>query len=459
MATENIDFSKYGIRPLTNEPNFASYGIRPYQSASQELISKAQEQAAPRPGMREPQMQEEFSNPTALPSFASRPPEAQRQMLELSAFDPANQTPTGTMVPGGAFEHPATRMAGSMLGSSYAPEFSAGEGMVSRYALNPLMNLLSRLGTGTAGNLAYQAPDIKNLQDLKKSAINDLGYNALIEGGTLPFRAGAHFGEITNPQQLATNKLQQIGDEYKSAKELQRSYYKPVFDKHGETKVSDNALIDLVYPDSVVKRFTPEIKKSYNQLLENPTLNNLHSFNAQVGRDYRRIATTPGKINTAQTLNAVNQDAKGKIVDFLGRDENALNSYNMGSEITKTHVAPFEATPTLEKMAKGVKTDMTPNQVHAAIKKGREKTVGVDKQGRPLLAVHDAHPLTGHMNDISNALDVANFAKQSMPKTLAGLLPGVTGMASTDLGRNIFNYTKPWWYGLGRAYSAEKNRQ
>src|SRR5690349_7977789 len=103
--------------------------------------------------------------------------------INTGMFDPANQTPQGTYVPQGEYEEQNARNAESILPNLFMPGISVGENLISRLAINPALNALSRIGVGTASNVAAQSPQINNMQDLSDITNQSLKLNSLLEAG------------------------------------------------------------------------------------------------------------------------------------------------------------------------------------------------------------------------------------------------------------------------------------
>lgn len=420
---------------------------RPYKPTAAEILqAKAQDEGdVIQPEKRHPQLQEEFSNPTQYPGFEDLSKKEQLERIAFSQFDPANQTATGTFVPPGTYEHPLSRMIASVLPTLAVPETKLGGSLIS-----PFLNALSRIGSGTASSIAYQSPNIKNMEDLKNVTSESAKFNSLLEGIFAPFRLASGISELYNPVKYTSNKASTIRNEYNAAKSLQQETYKPVFKKYGDEKISENPLSDLSYTKKQTRYFTPDVRKKYDDLLESPTLQNLHDFQSQVGKDYSRVATNPNKINTAQTLRNVREDAKKKIQNYLSKDKNALSQYNLGSEITKNQVSPYEANATLRGVINGVKDDVSPKQLANAIKRGTEKILY--KEGdKAITAIPEGHVLRNHLNDINFRINAGNAAKNLIPKIARDFSPNLPAFIQNPLIQSLMNASKPIYYGSGRS--------
>ena len=204
------------------------------KSASQAILSQIEESQQAQPQQqRTPQMQEEFSNPTMWPGFSDLPKEEQLRRIAYSQFDPANEASGGRYVPGGTYESDPARMMASVLPTLAVPELRAGWPVV-----RGLANALTRVGAGTLGNIAYQAPNIKSKEDLVNVAIQSGALNALLEGATLPLRGAARLAEIFNPLKYTANKAAQIKNEFTASKAVTDEMYRPINEEYNDFPVT-----------------------------------------------------------------------------------------------------------------------------------------------------------------------------------------------------------------------------
>lgn len=453
---------------------------------SQKLIEKAQSQGISKENYK-PQLQEEFSNPIQYPGFENLSQQEKLQRIALSQFDPANQTPTGGMVPGGAYESPITRGAYSILPTLAAPQVSGGNNIFGRQILAPLINAMSRIGSGTAANIASQTPNIKNLEDLKDISKNSLKMNALLEAGTIPLRAVGHAAETFNPVQFGEKKASQINNEFKAAKALQQETYRPVMDKYGEYNVTLNP---KKYMDDLgieKKGMYHQTKQLYDKFLKEPTFKNLHELQSQIGTDLRQSRVARNKPASVSRFSDYNSKLKDKVTSYLKHDPEMLEQYEKGSQITRNLVEPYRATPTLEKIAYGKIENSHPENLSNSIKKGNEKIIA-RKGEDAFTAIPENHPLQNHLRDLEKIINFGKLAKTTIP-TLAGAIGGhivspglgsLTGAgggaalagtllspvgnpllqatAQNPLIRNVFKALSPAYYGSGRALIDEQGR-
>jgi hypothetical protein len=440
-------------------------------TASADLLNKIKQASVPAP--QATTMQEQTSNPTAQPGFNNLSKQDQLQRIAFSQFDPANQNNVGGGVPPGALDSNSARMAASIIPTALQPELSMGDGMFARYVVNPLMNSAARIGTGTASNLGYAAPNIHSMQDFRNVGQESVGLNSLLEAGTLPFRAGGYAAEMSNPLNYSAQKSNEINTEFNAAQAAQQAIYAPVFARYGENTVTTTPQSYLGFTPAITRRFTPNINKSYRDFIDEPSFQNLHNLQSQMGKDASSMSGNTNKINTYQTLNNARQSVQGRIQGYLSQDPNALSSYNAGTNITRDLVEPYRSSNALQNISSGAETNASPSDITNAIQKGI-----VDR------SIPANHPLVNHMNDLNNAINFGKAAQYAIPALVGGLggqyihpglggalggasgvlgasqiagmaskfgAPSLTGFVQNPMIQSLFeNYLRPAYYGAGR---------
>lgn len=261
------------------------------------------------------------------------------------------------------------------------------------------------MGQGIWGGLMNEKNPHEGLKEFA-------GTQAAMEALGLPFRGLGQVAEWINPLKYTKNSISDIKGGFENAVKEQKAAYKPVTDQYGDTWMSVTPEKYLGFGKSETKYFTPEVKKLYGDFIDEPTFNNLHALQSQMGKDWARMSTNPGKINTAQTLNMARQSLNQKITNFLSQDANALAQYQKGAEITKNQVAPYLSTPTLRKIAAGKIDSMSPAQLANAIAKGTQKEVG---------GIPEMHPLNELLGKLTNRTNIGQSIQNALPIALGGL--------------------------------------
>lgn len=401
---DKIDFSKYGLNPVSEStPDFKSYGLTP---ASEQLIEKAQQQGEQPVEETDPVQQ--FQQPGTLSS--------------LDEFGPV------------MYQNKPARASMFLAAPALAPEITGGSSIWGRTLGAPLLNTASRVGAGTAGNIAYDLPNIHNLEDLKKSSIHSLMGNALIEAGTLPYRVPTSLAETFNPLGHANLKYNQIRNDFSTAKAIQDATYKPVFDKYGSYNVTLDPVNYLNSTGIKRSKLYDQSKDLYDKFKNNPTFQNLHDLQSQIGVDLRQSQVAKSKPASVSRFRNYQNKLKDKVTNYLKYDDAMLERYKEGSAFTRDVVEPYRATPTLEKIAFGKKANVTPENLSSAITKGTEKIIS-RKGNQAFTAIPEGHALTNHLKDLEKIMNFGKLAKAVVPTAtgiLAGeaLMPGMGGFAA-----------------------------
>lgn len=418
---DKIDFSKYGLSPVSESmPDFKSYGLEPIakESASAQLIDKAQQQAS------RPTQENDLTNQLQQPGTLS----------SLNEFGPV------------MYQNAPARGAMFLGAPALAPEVAVGGRIAA-----PLINSALRAGAGTAGNIAYQSPNIKSFSDLKNIAVDSAKLNSLIEVLPMVARGTSVAAEVYNPSYAyAARKSNEINQEYRAARALQRETYRPVFEKYGATPVTEDAKNYLANIGIERRKLYPESKKIYDAFLENPTFQNLHNFQSKLGGDLRQTRRAGNKPRTTQEFEQYRNSLQDAATQFLSSDANALNAYNQGSHITRNLVEPYRSMPTLKKITHGTKIDATPQQIAQAIKSGREKIIG-ESRNNVFTAIPTGHPLEIHFNDINSRLGLGKTLQNVVPEFWKKFLPNAPGIIQSPTVQNAFNALQIPYYVGGRA--------
>lgn len=457
-------------------------GIEEYVPSLNDLPASQYLEAAASPNYRQeapensPQIQEEFSNPTNYPGFENLPKKERLERIAFSQFDPANQTALGGVYPPGAYESKPTRLVSSVLPTLFAPELKAALSLLPRTAINAL----SRIGAGTAGNIAYESPNIKSRQDLMNVASNSAKGNALLEGGLAPLRLAAGMAEVVNPINYARNKASLIKNEHDMAFKKMEENFKPINDKYNNYIISVTPKKYL--NQSGIKRdnLFPDAQKYYDEFLSKPVYKNLVNFKSQIGRDWATLK--PGEnVRDLQQFGQYSRKLDDKIKNFLRRDKNSLNQYEIANKYAQDVYYPYLSTPTLRKISKGKFNAIYPEKMAKSLEGATERVVG---QGQKF-TIPENHPLRNHMRDLKNRLTLGDVAEFAIPTIAGGLaggmihpaagLGGIAGGLGTGFGskllrskllefpvvqspgvQNVFKELSPAYYGIGRGLMEDK---
>ncbi len=204
--------------------------------------------------------------------------------------------------------------------------------------------------SGVAGRnvpqIAYNAAISENPEETAKTT---LGLQAAF--GALP-AAAKGLSAIKNtivPQKLTDTIIKNIPYIYNKLKGVQQRSYDFAMNKYGNDPVN---LPNLLSNPEIEPWLTPNIKKVLNDYRRNPNLNNAHAVKAQIFRDQNKISEGHDIVRY-QRLNQAHNEVKNSILNHLSKDPEALASYQKGSDITRTQIAPFESSDYIKNIVEG----------------------------------------------------------------------------------------------------------
>ena len=247
--------------------------------------------------------------------------------------------------------------------------------------------------------------------------------------------------KVSNPLRFAANEAGNIREGYHAAHEAQQAAYRPVNQRYNEHFMTPNPREYLGFTPSETRYFTPDVRKAYQDFLEEPNFRHLHDLQSQMGRDAARVSTSPNKINTAQTLTGTRNTVNERISNFLRHDPEMEHQYELGRQISREQYFPYHANPTLQKISQGMIRNPTPQQLNSAITKGTQKISHI-VEGAPVAAIPENHALTQVLGRLHGRMNQADLIKSLMPLAGSGLgiLGGIPGAA---IGGAVGHYISP----------------
>lgn len=343
-------------------------------------------------------------------------------------------------------------------GTAYNVGNIAGE--IAPFALMPAAKL------GQAGKLIEKVPKVGHyLSDMLGRMFPQVAYgaatsqnpeegakqSAIMQGiGELPIAGAKGIGaaaEFLNPVKFASNKIKDIKNEYQSAVQAQKEAYRPVTEKYGDFNLTINPKGYLGFDKETTKYFTPDIKKSYETFLNEPTFNNAHKLQSQMFKDSSRMRNNPNKINTYQTIQNARDVVKNKMLSNLKNDQESLANYLRGSEITRTQVSPFTSTPMMRNIVEGKVEKIKPKKLSGYLEKAIIKG---DKD------VMDNHYLSQALNDINKKTTRGEAAQSIVPELTRKLVPDVMGFSQNPYIGNKLNSISPYYEKLKNSIIASQ---
>lgn len=345
-------------------------------------------------------------------------------------------------------------------------------------------NMLGRIGYGTALTTAPEALTQEGRENIGEKLQSNLGMNALIEAGTMPFRGLHGMAELFNPINYSRSKAATIKGEHDAAKTVMEKNYEPINQTYGNFPLS-------VTPEKYLKdaginkdSLYADAQGFYNDFLKEPTYKNLLGLKSQIGRDWARISPSD-QVRDIQLFNKYNKNLDNKLRNFLQRDPEMLSQYNLANKYAENVFYPYLSTPTLKSIAKGKYNAIYPDKMAKSLDKATNRVVGADYKYRIPLD----HPLRNHLKDLNNRIALGDIAELAVP-TIGGAVGGAmlghgispglgsfAGMGSGSLGgflaglggskalrypvvqspavQNIFSKAEPLYYKTARALVGE----
>ena len=312
-----------------------------------------------------------------------------------------------------------------------------GAGMIPKIA-----NAASRIGQGTASGTAQDLIDPNNKKGFGESILDNLGVNTGIEAVTMPFRGMKSVAEHINPQELTNSLIEQGAKLYKETGKEMRSKFKEVFKDHGESLFSPvkKAKDFIDFSKSEMRHLMTQSGKIYKDILEKPTLNNLHNLKKQLAKDYHKIKDTPALANQAQAIYGMKEMVEEKLKSSLSKiDKKLVKGYEAANEFANKNFYPFEATKRLKTISRGKSLGASPSQYSREIIKGIEN-------GK----IGENHILADALRKISNKKEIGNLMKHGIGTVGGGLLgslmmpgAGTAGGAALGLAGSMSKYAEP----------------
>lgn len=329
---------------------------------------------------------------------------------------------------------PAIGAAGMMI----QPELFAARGM-----LPYIGNALSRIGTSTisggllgTGREGQEGTLEKGLESAKETLPLAAGMEAL----PLPFKFAQRFAEKIKPMEWTKNKIKDIQNQFKSAKEATKNEYQPVMEKAGNETLFPQSYA-TTYKE-IKDYFSPSVKKMHKAFLKDPTIENAHKLQSQMFSDISKISSHAPDALTSNTIDALSQGREALKNDLIEELENInpelANKYKQGSYIHKTQVSPYLSNETLSNVAKGNVNELEPKDLLSALQniKGDKEALG-------------KHYLTKSLNELSDKMNLGKALQYIVPTaTTVGagelLSPGLGGLiGGLSAGGLMSHYATP----------------
>lgn len=161
--------------------------------------------------------------------------------------------------------------------------------------------------------------------------------------------------------------INSVKDAYKSQTDEATKLYNPVFNQVGKNDIATANYNKL--PDDITNLYPYDVKKLNSQFINNPTFDNAHQLQSQMGTEIRRLeggrqAPDAASLNTIQALkdaqNAIQNDMK---THLLFSRPDLLTQYNKANNFFAQNVSPYRAESDFYKMASGETENLKPSSL------------------------------------------------------------------------------------------------
>ncbi len=275
----------------------------------------------------------------------------------------------------------ASRIAGNaLLGGAYNPE-NPGIGMALGAGGGILGEGVSKGYSGIKNSLKSNEFLQRNLAKINPEAqAKDLEH--YLSGGT------------NNLTQNTKELVKDIRTAYKSREDEAGTFFNYALEKAGNQKIyKENPMILNKIDESIDtlgKIKDLNVGDLYHSFKANPTFNNAHKLQSELGSMERQLKANPLKtqddINQISKISSARKKLQSDISRFLERHDQTSNNpigekYKMGSDLFREHVAPYLEDKKILDIVRGGKTDI--KNLHNAfntptnlIGKGGEEQIG-----------------------------------------------------------------------------------
>lgn len=230
---------------------------------------------------------------------------------------------------------------------------------------------------GGAGYGAITNPDSRGTGTLEGA-----GFSAAAEALPLPFKAAGKIAEQFKPQKYAEDLMQDLSggrtleentkslasaitDTFKSKKQEAAKLYQPVFEKLGNESLYDAIPIGMSAYEAMDKTiplaYTRGLRKAHESFSSNPTLENAHKLQSQLGSEIRDLQKGGLSIADRDTLLGY-AEAQTALKDDISKFFQLKNP-KLGQEYTEasnyflSDIVPYLENSKLRKIALGEVTN------------------------------------------------------------------------------------------------------
>ncbi|OGT30410.1 MAG: hypothetical protein A3E87_01620 [Gammaproteobacteria bacterium RIFCSPHIGHO2_12_FULL_35_23] len=242
----------------------------------------------------------------------------------------------------------------------------------------------------------------------------------------------------------AKSLAQDIKTAYQARIKEGQSLYDPVFSHSNNSVLGNNVLAQpgsqySKLPPNLIKKFLPNTKELHQQFLENPTVQNAHVLQSQLGSDIRSLE--PGKDvatkNTIQLYGKARDAIKSDIHGYLNKiNPDLSDQYEKAGQNWLQNVVPYTEGRQLSKIASGENTNPTLGEIQSIFKNPEPETLKIASDLGPLAA---------------NKILYSQLGKTSATKSSDSLAKAISNLDQQGLGA----YVSP---GMRKGFNSLNNR-
>lgn len=310
----------------------------------------------------------------------------QWQINQNEMFNPANQTDSGSMVPPGTYNTPAAKAAATLLSGALTGTIGIPEAVAAKLwspvsgAISSTMRVGGMSGLGGLENIGQGKGSIG--QQFEEGALHSIPLSIAGESLSIPFRAAKYIAEKIHPEEYTNKMAEAIRSTYNKYSNQAKDIFTGLKDSHGQSNIYDiqNNLPNMHYfktPQETFNSYPNTIKKLHTEFTNNPTYKNAQDLQKQMGSYIGKLRE--GGNTDPSTLNAISDTKEARdyiiqdITDFFDSvGGKTKEKYNEGRAIIRDITSPHENNPVINKIAKGLKTEVDPHELASNLQKLQE---------------------------------------------------------------------------------------
>lgn len=296
---------------------------------------------------------------------------------------------------------------------------------------------------------------INNPQDRGEGATTGLITGGIGEGlGALLGKGLPAAAEFLHPQKYAHDLASDIKKGYQNTKKIATDLYNPVFENVGNKKITNSPYSNQYTSlnKDILRSYSPSIKEVHNDFIKNPTFNNAHKLQSDMGKRIAALKAGNSKdsltLDNIERLEKAQNALKSDMSSYLGKNNPGLfNKYNEASDFYKNQVTPYNQNNTIRDIVKGRET-ISPEELRSSLKDLSELKRGNNHQEYLLPQNHylretlsnlsrkiNRGEAAGTVGSLGSILAGTTLGNILHPGIMGSLLGGALGGTASNLGK------------------------